>query len=160
MQALTATGFLGSAKRRSSGLDANRLAMLIAVLEKHGGLRLADQDVFVSAVGGLKVVEPAADLALCLAIAGAHYSKVVDSGTAVVGEVGLGGEIRAVHQVEQRVREVKRRGFQRLILPENLIRTVEQPGIELLGVRTINEVLEVLSAGPHGRNTKQQEIRM
>ena len=148
VQALTATGFLGSAKRRSSGLDANRLAMLIAVLEKHGGLRLADQDVFVSAVGGIKVVEPAADLALCLAIAGAHYSKVIDPCTAVVGEVGLGGEIRSVHQVEQRVREVKRRGFGRIILPENLIRAVEQPGVELQGVRTISEALEALSAGP------------
>ena len=133
--------------------------MLIAVLEKHGGLRLADQDVFVSAVGGLKVVEPAADLALCLAIAGAHYSKVIDPGTAVVGEVGLGGEIRSVHQVEQRVREVERRGFRRLILPENLIQTVEHPGVELQGVRTISEVLEVLSTGPPGRNTNRKEVR-
>lgn len=148
VQALTATGFLGSAKRRSSGLDANRLAMLIAVLEKHGGLRLADQDVFVSAVGGLKVVEPAADLALSLAIAGAHYSKVIDPGTAVVGEVGLGGEIRSVHQVEQRVREVKRRGFKRLVLPESLVTTVENPGVELQGVRTIGEALEMLSVDP------------
>jgi DNA repair protein RadA/Sms len=119
MQALTATGFLGSAKRRTSGVDANRLAMLIAVLEKHGGLRLADQDVFASAVGGLKVVEPAADLALALAIAGAHYRRALDPGTAVIGEVGLGGEIRPVHQVEQRIREARRRGFRTLIVPSD-----------------------------------------
>jgi DNA repair protein RadA/Sms len=118
VQALTATGFLGSAKRRTSGLDANRLAMLIAVLEKHGGLRLADQDVFVSAVGGLKVIEPAADLAICLAIAGAHNKRSLSAGTAAVGEVGLGGEIRAVQLLDQRIRECVRLGYTTIIVPQ------------------------------------------
>ncbi len=116
IQALTAPGFLGSAKRRTSGLDSNRLAMLIAVLEQHGGLRLADQDVFASAVGGLKVVEPAADLALCLAIAGAHYRKHLPPGVAALGEVGLGGEIRCPHRIEQRVREAVRLGYRKLVM--------------------------------------------
>jgi DNA repair protein RadA/Sms len=117
VQALTATGILGAAKRRVSGLDANRLAMLIAVLEKHGGLRLADQDVFVSVVGGLKVIEPAADLALCLAIAGAHYGRNLGRGVTAIGEVGLGGEIRHVGHLQQRIREAKRLGYETLIRP-------------------------------------------
>jgi DNA repair protein RadA/Sms len=115
IQALTAVGFLGSAKRRATGLDANRLAMLIAVLEKHGGLRLADQDVFVSAAGGLKVVEPATDLAVCLAIAGAHLNRRLDPAIAAVGEVGLGGEVRSSPFVEQRLRESGRKGYRRVI---------------------------------------------
>lgn len=145
VQALTATGFLGSAKRKTSGLDSNRLAMLIAVLEKHGGLRLADQDVFASAVGGLKVVEPAADLALCLAIAGAHYGRAMQSGIAVTGEVGLGGEIRPVHQMEQRFREALRLGYQTIIVPaggpDNLPR-----GIEARPVRRLSEAIEFLDS--------------
>ncbi|MCI0677251.1 MAG: DNA repair protein RadA [Phycisphaerales bacterium] len=117
IQALTANGLLGAAKRRTSGVDSNRLAMLIAVLEKHGGLRLADQDVFVSAVGGLRVVEPAADLAICLAIAGAHLGRSLPAGIAAMGEVGLGGELRHVHQVEQRAREAQRLGYRTIIAP-------------------------------------------
>src|SRR5262249_12354294 len=105
LQALTATGFLGAAKRKSSGLDPHRLAMIIAVLEQHAELRLADRDIFASAVGGVKVAEPAADLALLLAIAGAHFRRALSPATAAVGEVGLGGEVRPVTQLNQRLRE-------------------------------------------------------
>ncbi len=146
VQALTATGFLGAAKRKTSGLDANRLAMLIAVLEKHGGLRLADQDVFVSAVGGLKVAEPAADLALCLAIAGAHYNKAMPAGVAVLGEVGLGGEIRHVHQIEQRTREAVRLGYRTIILPASGPRNAGEPA-EKIFVPTLSQALEQLQPG-------------
>lgn len=142
VQALTATGFLGSAKRKTSGLDANRLAMLIAVLEKHGGLRLADQDIFASAVGGLKVIEPAADTAICLAIAGAHYNRSLSASTAVVGEVGLGGELRHVHQLDQRVREANRLGYRDVLVPR------DSPDVECAGnlirVDTISQALEML----------------
>lgn len=117
VQALTASGFPGSARRKASGVDANRMTMLIAVLERHGGLRLSDQDVFASTTGGLRVVEPAADLALCLAIAGAHYHRGLDAGTAVIGEVGLGGEIRRTSAMEQRLREAQRLGFRQAIMP-------------------------------------------
>ncbi len=117
IQALTATSFLGAAKRRASGLDSNRLAMLIAVLEKHGGLRLADQDVFAQAAGGMKIVEPAADVALALAIAGAHYARATPVGFAAIGEVGLTGEVRAVRQIEQRVAEIVRRGGRMIAVP-------------------------------------------
>lgn len=123
VQALTATGFPGSTKRKTSGVDANRLAMLIAVLEKRGGHRLADQDIFVSSVGGMRIIEPAADLAIALAVAGAHLDRSLnpgangDGGTCAVGEIGLGGEIRHVYQMEQRLREAARLGFRTVIGP-------------------------------------------
>lgn len=138
LQALTATGFLGAAKRKASGLDSGRLAMLIAVLEKHGGLRLADQDVFVSAVGGMRIVEPAADLAIALAIAGAHYGRSMPSATAVTGEVGLGGEIRPVRMMDARIREAQRLGFQTLLVP------ADQSSKGSPGVRTIAEAISML----------------
>lgn len=150
VQALTATGFLGAAKRKTSGLDGNRLAMLIAVLEKHGGLRLADQDVFASAVGGLKVIEPAADLAICLAIAGAHYGKALPPGVAAVGEVGLGGEVRPVHQAEQRCREAQRLGYRSLIVPPDFAAAGMQKAGQLIRARTLTQAMESLEAVPRG----------
>ncbi len=148
IQALTAAGFLGSAKRKTSGLDANRLAMLIAVLEKHGGLRLADQDVFASAVGGLKVIEPAADLAIALAIAGAHYGRALNPGVAAIGEVGLGGEIRAVQQIEQRAKSAARLGYQTLIAPPGAPAAATSDTGQMIRVRSISEALELLGPAP------------
>ncbi|MGD9689060.1 MAG: DNA repair protein RadA [Phycisphaerales bacterium] len=159
LQALTATGFLGAAKRKASGLDSNRLAMLIAVLEQHAGLRLADRDIFAQAVGGIRVTEPAADLALLLAIAGAHHRRGVRARTIVVGEVGLGGEIRPVAQIEQRVREAERLSFVRAIVPNGSLRALrsqsrepskdsDRTGIELVPVRTISHAIEELEACP------------
>jgi DNA repair protein RadA/Sms len=140
VQALTAHGLLGAAKRKTSGVDPNRLAMLIAVLEKHGGLRLADQDIFASAVGGLKIVEPAADLALCLALAGAHLNRAIPTGTAVMGEVGLGGEIRHVHQVQARVGEASRLGYKTLIVPRDGPDDL-MPGVTLIRIGSVAEAL-------------------
>jgi DNA repair protein RadA/Sms len=148
VQALTATGFLGAAKRKSSGLDSNRLAMLIAVLEQHGGLRLADRDVFASSVGGIRVSEPASDLALLLAIAGAHYRRSLDGATAAVGEVGLGGEVRGVPQLEVRLREAARLGYKRIITPglhaseQGMLKGLK--GVEVVQVRTVGRAMEVL----------------
>lgn len=143
VQALTATGFLGSAKRKTSGIDGNRLAMLIAVLEKRGELRLADQDVFVSVVGGMKIVEPAADAAIALAIAGAHYNRTLEHGTAIIGEVGLGGELRAVQQMELRLREAARLGFTKIIMPP--LTGVRVPkGCEPIQVSSLSRAIQVL----------------
>lgn len=143
IQALTATGFLGSAKRKTSGLDGNRLAMLIAVLEKRGGLRLADQDVFASSVGGMKVAEPAADLAIALAIAGAHYNKSLGHGFCAVGEIGLGGELRHVQHMDQRLAEAAKLGFSHIICPP----TSSKPpkGADLITVSTLDRALQLLS---------------
>ena len=117
IQALTATGFLGAAKRRASGLDAARLAMLIAVLEKHGGLRLGDLDVYASALGGLRVTEPAADLAVALAIAGAFHERGAGAATVALGELALSGDVRTVRQLDQRVQTAVRRGARLLLVP-------------------------------------------
>ncbi len=145
LQALTATGFPGATKRKSSGLDPNRLAMLIAVLEQHAGVRLADRDVFASAVGGIRVIEPASDLALLLAIAGAHYKKPLGVATAAVGEVGLGGEVRSVPQIEQRVIEASRLGFTRILIPASQRGQFKPPkGVDVDGVRSINEAMQRL----------------
>lgn len=143
IQALTATGFLGAAKRKSSGLDASRLAMLIAVLEQHAGLRLADRDVFVSAVGGVRVVEPASDLALLLAIAGAHYRKALAQGVAVVGEVGLTGEIRPVAQLEQRLSEAGRLGYKTIIAPVSA--STPSHGLTIIRAKHVQQALEQLA---------------
>lgn len=143
IQALTATGFLGAAKRKSSGLDASRLAMLIAVLEQHAGLRLADRDVFVSAVGGVRVVEPASDLALLLAIAGAHYRKALPQGVAVVGEVGLTGEIRPVAQLEQRLSEAGRLGYKTIIAPVSA--STPSHGLTIIRAKHVQQALEQLA---------------
>lgn len=142
VQALTATGFLGAAKRKVSGVDSNRLAMLIAVLEKRGELRLADQDIFVSGVGGIRVNEPAADLALALAIAGAHYNKRSAPGTCAVGEIGLGGEVRHVQQLTQRITEAARLGFNKIICPA--IDAKPPRGAELMRVKTLDQAIGLL----------------
>jgi DNA repair protein RadA/Sms len=150
IQALTATGFLGAAKRKSSGLDPNRLAMLIAVLEQHAELRLADRDVFASSVGGVRISEPAADLALALAIAGAHYRRATPPACAAVGEVGLGGEVRPVPHAEARVREAARLGVKTLLLPplakgERGSLKSAAPGVKLVEVKNINQAIEHLT---------------
>ena len=139
IQALTATGFVGSAKRKSSGLDSSRLAMLIAVLEQHGGLRLADRDVFASVVGGLKIIEPASDLALALAIAGAHYKRSLPPTTIAIGEVGLGGELRSATQLEQRLRESARLGYTHAMVPASgSAKLPRVKGMELIPVKLWN----------------------
>jgi DNA repair protein RadA/Sms len=141
VQALTATGFPGATKRKASGIDSGRLAMLIAVLEQHGGLRLADRDVFASAVGGLRVGEPAADLALALAVAGAHLKRSLPPASAALGEVGLGGEVRAVTQPETRLREAARLGFTTVLVPK-AGRPPEAPrGLTLVPVATIGQAI-------------------
>ncbi|MBX3321406.1 MAG: DNA repair protein RadA [Phycisphaeraceae bacterium] len=144
VQALTATGFVGAAKRKSSGLDSSRLAMLIAVLEQHGGIRLADRDVFAQVVGGLRVVEPAADLAVLLAIAGAERRKALERGVCAVGEVNLSGQVTGVPQLEQRLTEAGRMGFGRVLLPFSH-EVVRQRGVEVTPIRSVQDALEHLS---------------
>ncbi len=148
LQALTATGFLGAAKRKASGIDASRLAMLVAILEQHAGLRLADRDLFASAVGGVRVTEPAADLALLLAIAGAERRKSIGPTTCALAEVGLGGEIRATTHLEQRLREAARRGFTRAIIarePDGKPPKLDIQNIELVPTREVAHALEELT---------------
>lgn len=148
IQALTATGFLGAAKRKVSGIDASRAGMLIASLEKHAGLRLADQDVYVSSAGGLRVTEPAVDLGVALAIAGAHLRRALPARSAVVGEVSLAGDIRPVRQLESRLSAAFRRGVRVLYAPaahaQSSIAAVASDGLRVIGVRRLSDAIELL----------------
>ena len=148
VQALTATGFLGAAKRRAGGLDAARLAMLIAVLEKHGGLRLADQDVYASVLGGIRITEPAADLAVALAVAGAFHSRAAGPATAALGEIALSGEVRSVRQLDLRVQAAVRRGARVLLVPASqasAARAAAGTGVEVLPVAVVREGIDHLA---------------
>ena len=142
IQALTSTGFPGSTKRKTSGIDGNRLAMLIAVLEKRAELRLADQDIFTSSIGGVKIIEPAADLAVALAVTGAHYNRQLDHGVCAVGEIGLSGKVRHVQGISQRINEAARLGFKKVIGPKVKIDTPN--GLELIGVEKLDHAIALL----------------
>lgn len=117
VQALTASSVIGAAKRKVSGASSDRVAMIIAVLEKRAELRLAAEDVFVNVAGGVKVAEPAIDLAIALAIFSAHTNRPMAAGTIAIGELGLGGEIRSVPQLDNRLREAARLGCSTAIVP-------------------------------------------
>ncbi|MEJ7839019.1 MAG: DNA repair protein RadA, partial [Thermomicrobiales bacterium] len=111
VQALCTSTAYGLPRRSANGLDSNRLQLLVAVLQKRVGMGLGSQDVYANVVGGLRIVEPAVDLAVAVALASSFRNLPVDSGTAVVGEIGLSGELRAVNQLERRINEVARLGF-------------------------------------------------
>jgi len=117
VQALCVQSVFGAAKRRVTGVDPGRVAMILAVLEKHAGMVLGDQDVFVNVVGGVRVVEPAADLAIALAVYGVQSQRSLPRGTAVFGELGLGGEVRPIQHIRRRTEECARVGLSTLLLP-------------------------------------------
>lgn len=127
IQALVNPTSFGYPKRTASGFDLNRLNLLIAVLERRTKLNLSDKDIYINVVGGLRIVDPAADLAVCMAIASAAAERRLDDSTIVFGEVGLGGEIRSAAQPERRVAEAKKLGFTHSIGPKSTKKTVTTP---------------------------------
>jgi DNA repair protein RadA/Sms len=145
VQALVAPASYGVPQRSATGFDARRLQMLLAVLERRAGIRVGQYDVFVNVAGGIRVDEPAADLGMAVAIASSLKDLPVDTRAVVVGEVGLGGEIRSIHQVEKRIAEAAKLGFSRVVLPRGTLRGKALPaGIEGIQVETIDRALEVL----------------
>ena len=143
VQALVCTGAYGTARRTASGLEQNRLSLLLAVIEKRAGLSLAAEDVFVNIAGGLTVNEPAADLGVVAAVASSLRNRAVRPGTAVFGEVGLAGEVRGAPQAGLRLKEASQLGFTRCVMPEsNDVVISGGDGCEQIGVRTIEEALE------------------
>ncbi len=150
VQALVSTSMYGYAKRMAVGLDQNRLALLLAVLEKRAGLQIAGDDVFVNVAGGMTVDEPAVDLALVAAVASSLRNRPVAAGTAVFGEVGLAGEVRAITQAGRRVREAGQMGFSRCVLPAaNADRSdpdLAGTRCELVGVGSVQQALDALIA--------------
>ncbi len=143
LQALvTATGYT-MPRRMANGVELNRMALLLAVLEKRLGLHLSGQDVYLNVVGGLRLEEPAIDVGIVAAIVSSFRERALDGQTCCIGEVGLGGEIRPVSQVDSRIREAAKLGFQRCVLPQgNMTRHLSNSGIELCGVHEVGEVFD------------------
>ncbi len=144
VQALTSPTTANFPRRSSNGFDYNRASMLLAVMEKRGGIRFSNTDVYLNVVGGLKLDEPAADLAVVIAAVSAAKDTPVSDTLAAVGEVGLTGEIRAVSQLSQRLSEIRRLGFTQCIIPRSGTRDIKAPeGLELLRAKNIREVIAV-----------------
>lgn len=145
IQALLADAHYGSAERKASGVDYQRVCMLLAVLEQRAGLRVGGQDTFVNAVGGVRVEEPAADLGIALAIASSFGDFPVPRDVALVGEIGLGGEVRAVGRLDARFAEAERMGFRRLFVPAGTRLPKGRPdALKVVEVRTIGDAIEAL----------------
>ena len=144
IQALVDTSPLGNPRRVTVGLEQNRLAMLLAVLHRHGGLYMADQDVFVNVVGGVKVSETSADLALVLAIVSSFKDRSLAKELVVFGEVGLAGEIRPVPGGQERLAEAAKHGFKRAIVPKANLPKTKIEGLEVLGVTKISQALDAI----------------
>lgn len=145
VQALVARSNFNVPRRMADGFDYNRAVLLMAVLEKRGGVNLSSSDVYINVIGGLTLNEPAADLPVVLAAASSFQDKVMDSGVAAIGEVGLTGELRAVSNLSQRLSEVRRLGFRCCLIPRQGTSQLEPPeGLEILRVRNIREAIETL----------------
>ena len=148
IQGLTSPTAFGNPRRTANGVDFNRLLLIAAVLTRRLGLSLSDQDVFVNVVGGLQIEEPAADLAIAAALASSMRDRTIPADMAVVGEVGLSGELRAVPQLGARLREASKLGFRRVVAPRSPRLEAAPPGLELLAVRSLREALDLLLAKP------------
>jgi DNA repair protein RadA/Sms len=145
IQALVINSSYGSPRRTALGVDQQRLALLIAVLDKKSGLELGGCDVFLNVAGGLRLEEPATDLAVLAALVSSHLERPICSETVVFGEVGLSGEVRAVEGAKNRVMEASQLGLKRVVMPKNNLQNLKVPkGTELVGVEHVNELLDVL----------------
>ncbi|HSR12948.1 MAG TPA: DNA repair protein RadA [Thermodesulfobacteriota bacterium] len=146
LQSLVSSTSYGMPRRTAIGVDPNRVSLLVAVLEKKVGMNLAQQDIFVNVAGGVRVDEPAADLGVICAVASSFLDKPIPSKTVVIGEVGLAGEVRGIHQAEIRIREAAKLGFRRCLIPKgNRERiSLDFPGIEVIGLQSVEETLEVV----------------
>jgi DNA repair protein RadA/Sms len=145
LQALVSSSFLAVPRRTTIGVDHNRVALLVAVLEKKMGVKLFNQDIFVNVAGGVQVEAPAVDLGIIAAIASSYEEKPLDSKTVIFGEVGLAGEVRGIAQAEARIKEAGKLGFSRCILPASNLRQLDHvKAPDLIGVTTVKELWQIL----------------
>jgi len=143
LQALVAPTNFPAPRRMTSGIDHHRMSMVIAVLEKRMGMFLQNQDAYLNVAGGIKIDEPAADLAAAVSLASSFKDAPTRPYDVIFGEVGLTGEVRAVSRAEQRVKEARKLGFKRVILPEMSLKGWQPPSdIRLIGVRTVADALK------------------
>ncbi len=144
-QALVNFTTFGNPRRMSAGVDLNRVIMIIAALEKRGGLKLAEQDIYINIAGGIKITEPAADAAIAAAVISSYKNKVIDPHTMIFGETGLTGEVRAVTMTEKRVMEGAKLGFKTCIIPESGLKGLKRPdNIKIYGIRNLPELINLL----------------
>jgi DNA repair protein RadA/Sms len=144
IQALVDSAHAPNPRRLSVGLEQNRLALLLAVLHRHAGIATWEQDVFVNAVGGVRIGEPAADLAVCLAVVSSFSDRPIPSKIAVFGEVGLAGEVRPAPRGQERLREVAKLGFDKVIVPKGNQPKLKIAGLEVLPVERIDQAVQLL----------------
>ena len=145
LQALASSTNLGTPRRTILGLDPNRVALLMAVMEKKLGLHLLGHDIFMNVVGGVRVIEPAIDMAIIAAIASSFLDRSIKEKTLTLGEVGLTGEVRAIGNLDIRVGEAQKMGFIRCLVPKsNLDRMAPLKGIQLMGIKTVSDAMEIL----------------
>ncbi|HEX5550058.1 MAG TPA: DNA repair protein RadA [Nitrospira sp.] len=147
LQALVSATSYAMPKRMANGVDLNRVSLLLAVMEKRLGMHLSGQDVYVNVVGGMRIDEPAIDLGIVAAVTSSLREVAVEPGLLVLGEVGLGGEVRGISQAELRIREAAKMGFKRCLLPErNLAKLDAIEGMDLVGINEVGEALDVVLA--------------
>lgn len=151
VQALTSHSGGGISRRTANGIDYNRLLLLTAVLGKRVGIALGDQDIYVNVVGGLKLEEPAADLAVAMAIASSALGRAVRGETVLIGEVGLSGELRSVSQLERRLSEASKLGFTRAVCSRTTRRPQAPDGLTVVQAATLSEAISHALEAPHGR---------
>jgi DNA repair protein RadA/Sms len=144
IQALVDPAHTPNARRLSVGLEANRLAMLLAVLHRHAGIATWEQDVFVNAVGGVRIGEPAADLAVCLAVVSSLTDKPIPAKVAAFGEIGLAGEVRPATRGQDRLKEAAKLGFEKAIVPKANAPKAKISGLEVLAVERIDQAVRLL----------------
>lgn len=145
IQALVCYSAFGMPRRTAAGVDYNRVNLLMAVLEKTVGVKLADQDAYINIAGGMKISEPAVDLGLVLSIISSFRNRPIAEDVICFGEVGLSGEVRSVNMVEQRIAEARKLGFKQCILPKVCMKNIQQvDGMQLKGVENVREALEIL----------------
>lgn len=145
IQALTTMSVYGIPKRTANGVEFNRLALLIAVLEKRANLALGNQDVYLNVVSGMKITEPAVDLGIALVVASSFKNINVPKDIAVIGEVGLTGEVRSVNLIDKRLKEIEKLGFKKCIIPENNKKLLKDTyNLDIIGVRNINDALRAV----------------
>lgn len=146
LQALTSTSVFGIPKRTANGFDYNRLAVLIAVLEKRAGLALGGQDVYLNVVSGIKIIEPAVDLGVILACSSSYKNVSIPKDVVAIGEVGLTGEVRVVNMIEKRIKEAEKLGFKKCIIPESNKKLLkDEYKLDIIGVKNINEAIKNLN---------------
>ena len=145
IQALVTPAGYSGARRNANGMDYNRAMLLLAVLDKRGGMSVAGCDAYINVIGGLYLGEPASDLATVLAIASSVRDRAISYNTAAIGEVGLTGEVRSVNAINQRLAEVARLGFKYCVIPSHIRGEVKKPAnLELIPVKNIREAIDAL----------------